>query len=121
MRTLHRNKRTLYVCELWDDNGIRKYKEPVKLRENWQVYNTDAEFINMGLEAFNYVRIKTNKQNAKYYHLGDRLYLYNEPPAEHDIFCKTADYEVYSDPITTLNECQIILKRLSGKNAKSIY
>lgn len=121
MRTLHRNKRTLYICELWADGTIKKYKEPVKLKENWQVYNTDAEFMNVGLEAYDYVRIRTNKKNADYYHLGDKVYLYNTPPAEHDIFCKTADYEVCKDPITTLNECQIILKKLSGRNAKNIY
>lgn len=121
MRTLHRNKRTLYICELWEDNGIRKYKEPVMLRENWQLYSTDAEFINAGLDVYNYVRIKTNKRNAEHYHLGDRVYLFNSLPSEHDVFCKTADYEVYTDPIVTLNECQVILKKLSGRNAKNIY
>ena len=121
MKTLHRNKRKLYLCELYEENGLKKYKEPVELRENWQVTSSDVEFKNLGLDSYDYVRIKTSVSHSSYYHLGDRLYISVTPPEKHDVMCKTADYEVYKDPVVTLNECEVLLKRLSGKNAKSIF
>lgn len=121
MKTLHRNKRKIYVCELYEENGHKRYKEPIELYENWQMTNHSAEFMNLGLEAFNYGRIKTSVEHSKYYHLGDRLYIGVEPPTTHDIMCKTANYEVYNDPIVTLNECSVILHRLSGRSGNSVY
>lgn len=121
MKTLHRNKRPLYICELYQDNNLKKYKEPVKLNENWQVIYTSEEFKNVGQEVYDTVRIRTSVDHAKYYHLGDRAYIFVQPPSEHDVYCKTADYQVFADPIVTLNECQVILKKLSGKGVQNIY
>lgn len=121
MKTLHRNKRKLYLCTLYEENGIKKYREPIELYENWQVTNTDAEFMNLGLELFNFARIRTSIEHKDYYHTGDRVYLFTTPPTQHDFKCKTADYQVYKDPIITLNECNIWLQKISGRNANSIY
>lgn len=121
MKTLHRNKRKLYLCQLYNDDNRKKYKEPIELLENWQVTNTDAEFMNLGLEAYDYVRIRTSVDHGKYYHLGDRCYINVALPEKHDTLCKTADYEVYKDPIITLNECTVLLKKLSGRNSNNIY
>lgn len=121
MKTLHRNKRKMYVCELHEENKNKYYKEPIELYENWQLTNTDGELMNLGLELFNYARIRTSVEHAKYYHVGDRVYLYTTPPTEHDNKCKTADYQVYRDPIVTLNECTVWLQKVSGRNANSIY
>lgn len=121
MRTLHRNKRKLYLCEVYEDNGLKKYKEPIELKENWQITSTDVEFKNLGFDSYDYIRIKTNASHSTYYHLGDRLYINVNIPEEHDVLCKNADYEVYKDPVVTLNECEVLLKRLSGRNAKSIF
>lgn len=115
MKTLRRNKRVLYVCELYEDNKLKKYKEPIKLFENWQVTNTDADLKALGMDAYIYIRIKTDLSHAKYYHLGDKVYINNPIPETHDVLCKTADYEVFKPPISTLNECEILLKKLSGK------
>lgn len=121
MKTLHRNKRKLYLCQIYQDGNLKKFREPIKLKENWQTTNTDADFKNLGLDSYEYVRIRTNVNHSKYYHLGDRLYITNEPPEEHDVMCKTADYEVIKDPVVMLNECEILLKRMSGKSGKNIF
>ena len=78
--------------------------------------------MNIGLELFNFARIRTSLEHKDYYKVGDRVYLFTTPPDEHDEFCMTADYQVYKDPIITLNECTIWLQKLSGRNdEKSIY
>lgn len=116
MRTLHRNKRKLYLCESYEEDNRRYFKEPIKLFENWQYVQTDASFEKLGWEAYDYIRIKTNLNHANYYHMGDRLYIGVEPPEEHDLLCKTANFEVYRDPIITLNEVEVVCKKLSGRN-----
>jgi len=122
MRNLDRNKRKIYLCNVYQgENKMKLYNEPIELYENWQDMSTNSEFMNIGLETFDYARIKTSKSHANYYHLGDRIYIKNTPPVEHDILCKTADYEVYRNPIITLNECSVILRKLSGKNTNNIF
>lgn len=122
MRTLHRNKRKLYLCESYELDNRRFFKEPVKLFENWQYISTDASFEKLGWEAYDYIRIKTNLNHANYYHMGDRLYIGIEPPEEHDKLCTTANFEVYKDPIVTLNEVEVVCKKLSGRNGeKNIF
>ena len=44
----------------------------------------------------------------------DRCYIYKQPPVEHDVMCEEADYVVDGEPIITLNEAQITLRKLSG-------
>lgn len=140
MKTLHRNKRKLYLCVAYEDNGRRKFHEPIELYENWNITNTDAEFMNIGLELFNYARIRTSVDHADYYHVGDRVYLFTTPPSistqqeqettpdtepstepisTYDEYCTTADYQVYKDPIITLNECTVWLQKVSGRNGNS--
>lgn len=122
MKTLHRNKRKLYLCKSYVENGRRKFEAPIEIYENWQLTSTNADFMNIGLELFNYARIRTSLEHKDYYKVGDRVYLYVTPPDEPDEFCTTADYQVYKDPIITLNECTIWLQKLSGRNGeKSIY
>lgn len=121
MKTLHRNKRKIYVCEAYADGHIRKFKEPVELKENWSITNNPITFVNIGLDSYEYVRIRTSVNHAKYYHLGDRAYIQVKPPEEHDVLCKTADFEVCKDPVPSINECEILLKRLSGRNNDSIF
>lgn len=119
MKTLHRNKRKLYLCKAYEDEGRRKFQAPIAIYENWQVTNTDAEFMNIGLELFNYARIRTSLEHKDYYHVGDKLYLFTTPPDEYDEFAMGADYQVYKDPIITLNECTIWLQKLSGRNGQN--
>lgn len=121
MKTLHRNKRTIYLCQVYQEGNLKKYKEPIELKENWQITNTYSDFKNIGLDSYDYARIRTSVDHSKYYHLGDRIYIMVTPPDEHDSMCKTADYEVYKNPIPSINECEIFLKRLSGRNSNSIF
>ena len=115
MKTLRRNKRKVYVCNAYFDNEKKRYNEPIKLYENCQTTSGVADMERFGLDAYQYMRIKTDIQNGKNYHLGDAVYVNVEPPQEHDILCKTADYEVSEDPITTLNFTEVLLRRRSGR------
>ena len=116
MKALRRNKRKLAICHMYQDGAIKKFKEPIILYENYQVTNSEADLVSMGMESYIYIRIKTSLSHLDYYHLGDRVYINNPVPEEHDILCKGADYEVYHVPVPTLNECEIMLKKLSGRN-----
>lgn len=115
MITLLRNKRKIYVCNTYLDNKIKKYNEPIKLYENCQTTSGLVDAQRFGLDSYQYMRIKTSLDNAKYYHLGDAVYVNVEPPEEHDILCKTADYEVSEDPLITINHTEILLRRRSGR------
>lgn len=115
MISLLRNKRKLYVCNVKLENDIKLYDEPIELFENYQVTNTSGALQTFGLDAYNYIRIKTNISHKDYYHQGDRVYINVKPPEKHDKLCKTADYEVLEEPQPSLNEVEIILKRRSGK------
>lgn len=122
MKTLHRNKRKLYLCQVYQDGSSKRYREPIKLFANWQVVRTDSEFKNLGLEVYDYIKIKVDKTDSNLYHLGDKLYINVEPPEIHSTVCKDADYYVYSDPLITLEECTVVAKKLSGRNGdKNIF
>lgn len=115
MISLLRNKRKLYVCNVKLENDIKLYDEPIELFENYQVTSNSGSLQAFGLDAYNYIRIKTNIAHKDYYHQGDRVYINVKPPEVHDKLCKTADYEVSQEPIPSLNEVEIMLKRRSGK------
>lgn len=115
MHTLLRNKRKLYVCTKTETNGIKKYSEPIELYENYRITNSTSDLTTFGLEAYQMMRIRTDKEHAQYYHIGDRVYINVTPPVVYDDMCKDADYEVYKDPVLTLNQLEVILKRRSGK------
>lgn len=113
MRMLERNKRKINICHLYFDGNLKKYKEAITLYENYQVTTSDVDLISSGMNAYSYIRIKTSLDHAEYYHLGDRVYINNIVPIEHDVLCESADYEVCEPPVTTLNECEVVLKSLS--------
>ena len=122
MKQLHRNRRKIYMCKAYRDGSLVKYEEPVLLKENWQLINTSTEVKQVGLEVYDGIRIKTSPSHAKYYHVGDRAYVFVDIPEQHDENCRDADYVVDADPLVTLNECHVLLKKRSGKNgSKNIY
>lgn len=129
MRTQRRNRRVLYLCQRYvDTEGLVKYKEPIKIRENYNSIKVIAENIMpMGMEYPNKLRIKADRkayvneewiERKDLYHPGDRVYVFVEPPEKHDVLCKKADYEVDMDvePQATLNQITITLVKLSGKH-----
>lgn len=114
MRILRRNKRKLYLCQKYQDGLIDKYKEPIELYENYLPTNNEGDLISLGMSYPMFLRIKTTLDRKELYHAGDRIYIYNELPEEHDVLCKNADYEIYKDPMIFLNEMEIMLHKLSG-------
>lgn len=114
MITLLRNRRKLYVCNAYFQNNIKLFNEPIELYENYQVTNNDAEIGAFGMEAYKKIRIKSGKSHAKYYKLGDRVFINVTPPKEHDPLCSTADYEVIQEPIETYGYVEVMLQKRSG-------
>lgn len=114
MRNLRRNKKVLYLCQSYPDGSIKKFKEPVKLFENYVPTNSESDLISMGMEYPMYLRIKPNITESSYFHAGDRAYVYVTPPEVHDPLCKKADYEVESEPMLYLNSMEVVLHKLSS-------
>lgn len=125
MRTQRRNQKKIYLCQMYQDGKLTKYGEPIPIFENYAATNSEADLIAMGMEYPKRLRIKTDirikingrwKMRNEVYHKGDKVYVYVQPPQEHDVLCKDADYEVETKPIETLNQLEIMLVNLSGKN-----
>lgn len=115
MRCLERNKRTLFVCEHYQDEYIVKFKEPKEVKLNYQATNSEGDLIALGMDFPMYIRIKADLTDKDIFHAEDRVYITRKPEEPFDILCKDADYEVDSDPIVSLNSVEITLKKLSGK------
>lgn len=125
MRTLYRDKKTIYICHKYVDGKITKYEEPIEVKEHYEQTTNEADLIAMGMDYVKRLRIKTGTRTfvdgkwvdtASLYHQGDRIYIHVEPPTEHDVLCKTADYEVEVDPTVTPNQVSVMLLKLSGRN-----
>lgn len=114
MRGLRRNKRRIYLCQKYKDGNLDKYKEPIKLYENYVPTNSESDLIAIGMDYPMYLRIKTSINEKDLFHPRDRIYVYKDIPKEHDVLCKTADYEVYKKPMLFINEMEVILHRLSS-------
>lgn len=114
LRNLRRNKKLLYLCQKYQDGLLDKYKEPIERYENYVPTNSTGDLISIGMDYPMFLRIKTDIDNKDLYHAGDRLYVYKQPPKEHDMLCKTADYEVYKTPMLYINEMEVMLHRLSS-------
>ena len=133
LRCLKRNKRTIYLCQEYQDGDIRKFHNPIKIKVNYQATNSDGDLIALGLDFPKYMRIKSDLKYANTFHPKDRVFIKASPISTRkitvtnnngteerdeeyfDVLCKNADYEVDSDPRVSLNVVEITLKRLSGK------
>lgn len=115
MTSLLRNKRKLYLCKKYIDNNITKYKKPELIETNYQPTNSEGEIIVLGAEYTEYLKIKDIAKIGEKFNNGDKCYVYVNPPEEVDDLCKNADFIVSGEPLITLNECDITLRRLTGK------
>lgn len=115
MRTLSRNKRTIYICKKDTSGNIIKYKEPIEKKFNYQPTNTSGDLLVIGENYPMYLRIICSEEEAKYFEPGDRVYVYEKPPVEHDVLCKKADFVVSALPMTSNNQSEIQLERLVKK------
>lgn len=117
MNTLSRNKRLLYLCKKYIDEttNVTKFKKPESININWQSISSDGEIYIFGVEYSKYIRIKGNKEECLKFKNKDRVYIYKQPDLlNFDSMCNDADYEVDGSPIITLNEGEVLLKRLSS-------
>lgn len=115
MRCMKRNKRQLYVCSKYEENGIVKFNYPQVLKMNYQVTNSDGDLIALGMNYPMYIRIKTDLKYKDFFKAKYRLYVGIEPSEPFNPLCKDANYEVESEPIVSNNVVEIVLKKLSGK------
>lgn len=113
MRTLMRNKRKIYLCQKYQDEGHTFFNEPIELLENYVPTNSDGDLIAIGMNYPKFLRIKTDIEEKDLFHAKDRVFVYKQPPQEHSKLCKEADYEVYKQPSLFINEMEIMLYRLS--------
>ena len=114
MRNLRRNKRKLYLCQRYEDNGIDKYREPKLIYENYLPTNAEGDLISLGMDYPMYLRMKPSIDEVDMFHEGDRFYIYVEPPTTYDEMCKDADYEMYKKPMIHLDSLEVMLYRRSG-------
>lgn len=124
MNVLLRNKRPLYLCKKYIDEtvGVIKYKDPKKILIDWQPISSDSQVMVVGSEYSEYIRIKGTAKEVSEFNDKDRIYIYNIPKKEEfDNMCNDAEYEVKGNPIITLNDGELMLKKLSGKDEELIY
>lgn len=112
MISLVRNKRPFYLCKKIADNT--SFEKPIRKNLNYQPINSVGEMLTLGEEYSMYLRIKCTPSEAADFKDKDRCYIYKQPPVEHNLMCDDADYVVDGEPIITLNEAQITLRKLSG-------
>lgn len=108
-----RNKRYFYLCKRIKDST--KFEKPIKVHLNFVPTNSTGEIISLGENYSMYLKISCTPKQASMFKQGDKCYVYLKPPKEHDSLCKNADYIVSTEPMLTINEAQIQLRRLSGK------
>lgn len=114
MNVLLRNKREIYHCEMYLDNGIEKYKQPVPIKMNFEPTNSNSQIFAFGNVYPLYMKaIVLNKLGIKF-KVGDKCYIFNKPPEEHDILCKDADYIIQTEPLATLNFTEVNFTRLTS-------
>lgn len=112
MISLARNKRTFYLCKKVADNTT--FEKPISKTLNFQPISSVGEMLTLGEDYSMYLRIKCTPSEAADFRDKDRCYIYKQPPKPHDLMCDEADYVVDGEPIITLNEAQITLRKLSG-------
>lgn len=115
---LKRNKRAFYLCKKYIDSetNVTKYKKPQKVFLNFQPTNSDAQVLALGTEYSKYLKVTGTAKDISIFSNKDKCYVYIKPPKDFDEMCDDADYEVNGDPLITLNEGELMLKKLSGDN-----
>ena len=118
MVSLQRNKNPLYLCKKYVDEqtNITKFKKPKSaISINWQPISSDSQVLGLGVEYSKYIRIKGTKDECSVFNNKDRVFVYKKPDLNNfDEMCNDADYEVEGSPVITLNDGEVMLKRLSG-------
>ena len=114
MICLKRNKRKFYLCKKLPNST--KFDIPIPCNLNYEPTNSVGERLTLGEDYYMYLKIKCTPKEAEKFKNGDKCYIYNQPPKEHDALCRDADYIVDGNPTNTLNQSEIKLRKLSGRN-----
>ena len=72
MRCLQRNKRSIYLCNQYEENGIRLFTKPKLIKINYQSTNSDSDLIAIGMEYPMDARSKYAKAINDYLGLKDK-------------------------------------------------
>ena len=114
MVSLRRNKTKFYICK--KIKGSTQYEKPIKVFVNVQPTNSVGEMLALGEDYTMFLNIKCSKNDSNMFNIGDKCYVHNPKPKEHDVMCEGADYVVDNEPLVTFNVAEIKLRKLSGKN-----
>lgn len=110
---LRRNKRRFYLCKkIFNDT---KFEKPIPMFLNYQPIKSVGERLTLGEDYSMYLRIKCTSKESEAFENGDKCYIYVTPPKEYDPLCKKADYIVDKGSLGTINQGEVILRKLSGQ------
>ena len=110
MISMTRNKRTIYLCKK-QENSL-EFAQPIELKVNYRPTYSSNDVLALGNNYTLYQTIKCTPKMAKNFSFNDRIYI-NEPK-DFDASCNDADFYVYGEPLITLNEAEITIRKLSG-------
>lgn len=113
MINLKRNKKKLYLCKRIENDT--KFNKPIFFKLNYVPTNSVGEMISFGENYSMFLKITCSPKEAQNFKQGDKCYVYVTPPKTHDPLCLDADYIVTTNPMITINEAQVNLRRLSGE------
>lgn len=110
MINMTRNKRTIYLCKK-KQNSL-EFEQPIELKVNYRPTYSSNDALVLGNNYTLYQTIKCTPKIAKNFSFNDRIYM--TEPENFDASCNDADYYVYGQPLITLNEAEITIRKLSG-------
>lgn len=122
MNSLMRNKRPLYLCKKYIDETVNviKYKNPKIIIIDWQPISSDGQTLVVGIEYSEYIRIKGTAKEVSIFNNKDRVYINKPNMTNFDGMCNDAEYEVSNNPVITLNDGEVMLRRLSKNEEEFI-
>ena len=112
MNFLKRNKRSVYVCESYDQDDVTIFRAPKELKVNFEPLSTAETLEGFGLEYRDFLKIKCDSEYSNLFKTGNKCYVHVKPPKVVDELCKECDYVVYSEPSIFLDSIEVLLKRL---------
>ena len=118
---LRRNRRCFYLCKRYIDpeTNITKYAKPQQVLLNFQPTNSDSQVLALGTDFSKYLKVTGTAEELSIFSNKDRCYVYKPLPKNFNGMCDDADYEVNGSPMLSLNEGELMLKKLSGEDERN--
>ena len=110
MVNMTRNKRAIYLCKKIENS--LEFESPIKIKVNYRPTYTSSDVLSLGSNYSLYQTIKCTPKVAENFSYNDRIYM--KEPEKFNSSCNDADYYVYGNPLVTLNEAEIPIRKLSG-------